>query len=64
MRTVTVLMPFRRPAHEVSEQEQRMVHTWEEDREVPETVVEGLRLLLQEEEQLGLAPAPVSVSYE
>jgi hypothetical protein len=49
LKSRTIMMPMRKPPSEVTEEERRAVHTWTVMEEVPETIVEAVRMMLQRE---------------
>lgn len=49
MKSRALMMPMRKPPKDVTEEERRAVHTWTVTEEVPETVVEAVRMMLQRE---------------
>lgn len=50
MKTVEIVMPMRKPVSEVTDEDRRNFHTWIETKQVPETVKEFARLLVEREE--------------
>lgn len=47
MKKVEIVMPMRKPLAECTVEEYKKFMTWIETREVPETVMEALRITLQ-----------------
>lgn len=51
MITRTIMMPFRKPPHEVMREEQTRCHTWLVTEEWPETIREAIIIMLRREQR-------------